>query len=227
MENWFILVLVAGSLIGSLIMVLAIKKGQEKQADYQAIAQAHGWHYVHDTTSQKYAIYHTFSDPDDDWTLKIIFISGGPNSGSSTRRIEWRSPQGALTQGEAALGAPLPEKTVKMLQSGGSIGKSVAKAALKATMYALGKTKFSLALDEASAGDPGGIVMASPGQAQAMNPLRASAALTAFRAARKEIDVPIIIRDEAGVTLRRVNVTSDAQELKAIVELGKALRAAL
>lgn len=226
MENWFILVLVGGSVIGSLIMVLAIKKGQEKQADYHAVAQAHGWHYVHDTATDKYAIYDIFSDPKDDWTLKIMFFSGGVH-GSSARRIEWHSPQGALLDGEAALGAPLPDKTVKMLQSGGSIGKSVATAALKATMYALGKTKFTLAFDEASAGDPGGIVMASPGQETAMDALRASADLAAFRAARKEIDVPIIIRNEAGLTLRRANVTSDAQELKAIVELGKALRAAL
>lgn len=226
MENWFILVLIAGSVLGTAVMVIAFKKGQDKQADYKAVAQNFGWHYVHDTATNKYAIYDTFSDPEDDWTLKIMFFSGGVH-GSSSRRIEWHSPQGALPNGEAALGAPLPEKTVRMLQSGGSLGKSVAKAALKATMYALGKTKFSLILDEATAGDPGGLVMASPGQETAMDALRASSDLAAFRAARKEIDVPIIIRNEAGLTLRRMNVTSDAQELKAIVELGKALRAAL
>lgn len=227
MDFWFVIAIALGSFIGGSLIAKALKKSKEKQADYNAIAQQFGWSYVHDTTSNRYGIYETFSDPDDDWTLKIIFISGGANDGSSTRRIEWRSPQGTLAEGEAALGMPLPEKTARMLQGGGAIASSLTKAALKATMYAMGRTKFSLALDEATAGDSGGMVLSTPGQERAMDSLRQNACLRAFRETHKEIDVPVIIRDDEGMLLRRPNVTSDAAELKALVDLGKALRAGL
>ncbi|MEM1363985.1 MAG: hypothetical protein AAGF94_20185 [Pseudomonadota bacterium] len=227
MDYWFIIILAAASMIGGRLIIKSIKKSQDKREDYQAIAQQFGWSYMREKASDNFGHYDIFSDPADDWTLKIVFISGGATHGSVTRRIDWHSPSGALPEGEAVLGAPLPEKTVSVLQSGGGIGSSLTKAAIKGTMYALGKTKFSLTLDEATAGDPGGIVLASSGQELAMNALRRNEALAQFRETRKEVDVPVIIRDDTGLTLRRPNVTHDAAELKAIVELGKDLRADL
>lgn len=226
MENWFILVLIAASAAGTGIMVWAIRRNSEKKADYAHIAQELGWHYAEESTGGGYGAADTFSDPNDDWKLQIIFIGGGPSGGSATRRMEWSTPQGALSEGEAALGLPIPEKTVMMMNSG-AMGEAIVKAALKGTMYALGKTRFSLALDEATAGDPGGIVMSTPGQEKEMDALRRNVTLTEFRATRKEPDVPVIIRNQDGLMLRRANVTSDPQELKAIVELGKDLRADL
>lgn len=224
MDFWIIIVLALAAMIGSRVMIKAVKKRQDKQEDYATLAQHFGWRYERDTTTNRRAIYDIFSDPEDDWTLKIIFITSEGARGSSTRRIEWHTPNGALADGEAVLGMPLPEKTVSMLQNGGTIGSSLTKAALKGTLYAMGRTKFSLEFDKATAGDPGGIVMSTPGQEQAMDTLRRNVTLTEFRGTNKEIDVPIIIRNEDGLTLRRPNVTSDGDELKALVELGKDLR---
>ncbi|MEO0752592.1 MAG: hypothetical protein AAFY25_12405 [Pseudomonadota bacterium] len=226
MENWFILVLIAGSAVGTGLTIWALRRNTAKKADYAQIAQDLGWQYSEESTSGGYGSADTFSDPEDDWKLQIIFIGGGPSGGSSTRRIEWHTPQGALTEGEAVLGMPIPAKTAAMLNSG-TMGEQIVKAALKGTMYALGKTNFNLSIDSATAGDPGGVVMSTPGQEREMDIFRRNVTLTEFRATRKDANVPIIIRNDKGMTLRRPNVTSDADELKAIVELGKDLRADL
>ncbi|MEM6833731.1 MAG: hypothetical protein ACFBZ9_10745 [Sphingomonadales bacterium] len=226
-ENILFIAFAIAAMIGGRFLINAIKKSQNKEADYKDMAQAFGWTYVRDTTSKRSAIFDIFSDPDDDWTLTIVFINSGPNGSNSIRRVDWTTPQGALAEGEAVLGAPLPEKTVDVLASGSKFAKTATKAALKGTMYALGKTKFTLAFDETTAGDPGGIVMSTPGQEKEMDSLRQNKALAAFREDRPDIDVPLMIRDENGLTLRRPNITSDRYELKAIVGLGKELRADL
>lgn len=227
MDNWFILVLIAASLPGSGLMFLALRRGAEKQEAYAAFAQAQGWSYAHDKATNRTADVVRFSDPADDWTIQIIFSGGGATGGSSDRRVEWHTPQGALEDGEAVLGMPIPEKAVMMLQSGGPIGQQVLKAALKGTLYALGRTRFTLEVDEATAGDPGGVVMATEGRAQAMDRLRPNPALAEFRATRKSAEVPVILRNAQGLTLRRPGAVKRLEDLTALVDLGLSLRASL
>lgn len=224
MDNWFILVLIAASALGTGLTIWALRRHSEKQADYAAIAQEFGWVFSNEPMGGGYGSAETFTDPDDDWSLKVIFLASGPDGGRSERRMEWHTPQGALTDGEAVLGMPIPEKTVAMLNSG-TMGEQIVKAALKGTFYALGKTKFSLTIDTATAGDPGGVVMSTPGQEGEMNAFRRNVTLTEYRATHKSADVPVIIRNDKGLTLRRPNTTTDPKELKALVELGKDLRA--
>lgn len=226
MENWFILVLIAASALGTGLMIWALKRGKEQKADYAKIAAELGWQYEEVSRAGGYGSADTFTDPNDDWALRIVFHASGPDGGRSTRRMEWHTPQGALEEGESVLGMPIPEKSVAMMNSG-TIGEQILKAALKGTMYALGNTKFTLTIDKATAGDPGGVVMSTPGQEDAMNVFRRNVTLTEFRATRKEAEVPIIIRNKEGITLRRPNTTTDPKELKAIVDLGKDLRADL
>lgn len=228
MDNWFIIVLVLASMAGSGLIFLALKKGAQKKHDYQAYAQSQGWLCDADQPAGSgYSSVTAFRDPNDDWTLKVLFQSGGPGNTRVRRLVEWHSPQGALTSGEAVLGMPLPEKSVRMMQMGGDIGKQVLKAALKATFHALGQTRFNLTIDEASAGDPGGVVMASDGQSQAMDALRRNADLARFRDTHQEAYVPIILRDETGLTLRRPGAVKTLEELREIVDLGLSLRSDL
>ena len=220
MENPFILVLIAGSLLGSGVMLYAFKRGREAQADHEAFAQSHGWTYNYTPASSRRASKTEFRDPNDDWSLQLIAGGSGSN-----HRIEWHTPRGKLPDGEAVLGMPLPEKSVMMMQSGGAMGQQILKAALKATIHALGKTRFDLKIDEATAGDPGGVVMASEGHAQAMDALRRNADLARYREAHRTADVPVIIRDEDGLKLRRAGQVKDPTELIDLVALGKSLRA--
>ncbi|MEP2718063.1 hypothetical protein [Pseudophaeobacter sp.] len=227
MSIWVILVLIAASTIGSGLIYKALQAGGRKQADYQAFAQAQGWHYQRVEPKTGFEKVDEFSDPQDDWRLKIIVAGAGAKRGVVHRRQEWQSPQGALAGGEAVLGMPLPQKSVAMLQTGGPMGQQILKAALKATFHALGKTKFDLAIDDATAGDPGGVVMTSEGQAKAMDSLRANGDLVRFRDTHKKAEVPVILRDPEGLKLRRPGAVKDLKDLVALVALGKSLRADL
>lgn len=217
MENGFIFVLIAASAIGSALMFLAFRRAAQKKLDYEAFAQAQSWHYQNTPPTNRSAGFDSFSDPADDWKLNIIFDGDG-------HRVEWHTAKGALDAGEAVLGMPLPPKAVAMMQSGGSMGQQILKAALKGTMHALGKTRFNLTIDEATAGDPGGVVMASDGQSGAMNGLRRSAVLAAYRQGHKEADMPVMIRDAEGLKLRRPGAVKSLDDLTELVALGKALR---
>lgn len=225
MDNAFIFVLIAASIAGTALMFLALRKGAHRQQDLKAFADQQGWQYEHQPATNRTAQISRFSNPDEDWTLSLISSGGG--EGSTHRRIEWHTPQGALEDGEAVLGMPLPEKSVAMMHSGGELGKQILKAALKATLHALGKTRFNLTVDEATAGHPGGVVMASDGQAQAMDGIRQSEALAQFRMSHKPAEVPVIIRDATGLTLRLPGRVSDLDDLTALADLGKAVRSSL
>jgi len=113
---------------------------------------------------------------------------------------------------------------VKMMQMGGDMGKQILKAALKGTFYAIGNTRFTLAIDEASAGDPGGVVMSTPGQEKAMDALRRNTDLAAYRMGRNAADVPVVIRNQDGISLRRPGAVKTLNDLARYVELGKSLR---
>lgn len=223
MEIWIFLILGTASLAGSGLIYLAMQRGRHKQQAYEAFAKAQGWQLETDIAGR--ATTRRFRDPADDWTLDVVFVGAGASGGSTRRRVIWQSPQGALSSGRAVLGLPLPEKAVAVLQGGGLIAQQVLKGALKATIHALGQTKFDLVLDETSAGDPGGVVMASDGRFDAMVRVKQSPELAQFRKDRNPAEVPVILRDEAGLALRRSGPVKDLTELVAIVELGKALRA--
>lgn len=228
MENWFVIVLVLASVGGTALMFFAMKKGSQKQHDYMTYAQTQGWTCDPNAgQGQRNVLITLFQDPGDDWELRVIFASNNAHNGSSRRQVEWHSPRGALQNGEAVLGMPLPEKSVRMMQMGGDIGKQVLKAALKASFHALGRTRFDLTFDEATAGDPGGVVMASEGHAQAMDALRRNADLARFRDTHKDVMVPIIIRDETGLTLRRPGAVKSMDDLRELVDLGVSLRSDL
>lgn len=227
MDNLFILVLIAASILGTALMFAALRKSRIKDAEYDAFAAKQGWRFTPDKGTRGEIIKRSFSDPDDDWTLDVVFIGDGPYDGFTTRYVQWHSPQGALPEGQAVLGIPIPPKAVAMLQGGGALGQQLLKTALKATLHALGKTPFDLTIDEATAGHPGGVVMASDGQARAMDPLRDNADLARFRATHKEPEVPVIIRDTHGLTLRRPGSVKSLDDLAALVALGKSLRADL
>lgn len=223
MEIWVFLILGTASLAGSGLIYLAMQRGRHKQQAYEAFATAQGGQLETDLAGR--SSIQRFRDPVDDWTLDVVFVGAGASGGSTRRRVIWQSPQGALYSGEAVLGLPLPEKAVAVLQGGGLIAQQVLKGALKATIQALGQTKFDLVLDETSAGDPGGVVMASGGQADAMDRVKQSPELAQFRKDRNPAEVPVILRDTSGLSLRRSGPIKDLTELVVIVELGKALRA--
>lgn len=223
MEIWVFLILGTASLAGSGLIYLAMQRGRHKQQAYEAFATAQGWRLETDLAGRSST--QRFRDPDDDWTLDVVFVGAGASGGSTRRRVNWQSPQGALSSGEAVLGLPLPEKAVAVLHGGGLIAQQVLKGALKATIQALGQAKFNLVLDETSAGDPGGVVMASDGRFDAMDRVKQSPELAQFRKDRNPAEVPIILRDAEGLTLRRSGAVRELDELLAIVELGKALRA--
>ncbi len=223
MEIWVFLILGTTSLAGSGLIYLAMQRGRHKQQAYETFAKAQGWQLETDKAGR--ATTRRFRDLADDWTLDVVFVGSGASGGSTRRRLNWQSPQGALYSGEAVLGLPLPEKAVAVLQGGGLIAQQVLKGALKATIHALGQTKFDLVLDETSAGDPGGVVMASDGQADAMDRVKQSPELAQFRKNRTPAEVPVILRDTSGLSLRRSGDVRELDELLAIVELGKALRA--
>lgn len=223
MTIWMVAALALASALGTGLIFLAIRRGTQKAHDYQAFAQAEGWEYTLDHPSPRTKT-DAFRDPGDDWTLRVVFQGDGAHDGMTRRHVEWHSPQGALDQGQAALGMPLPEKSVHMLQMGGEIGKQILEAALKATFHALGQTRFSLAVDKATAGDPGGVVLATPGQEREMERLRRNMELAVYRDTHKVPMVPVVIRDEDGLTLRRPDRVRDLSELTELVTLGKALR---
>ncbi|MBI1493578.1 hypothetical protein [Halocynthiibacter styelae] len=219
--------LIAASAAGYGLMYLAMRKGGHKKQDYQAFADKQGWQYeqISDTTR---TTIDRFRDPADNWRLDLVFIGGGPNtvgsfSGSTRRRMEWHCPTGAI-EGEAALGMPLPEKSVNMMRMGGDMGKQILKAALKGTFYAIGETRFTLTIDEASAGDPSGVVMSTPGQEKAMDAFRRNTDLAGFRMGRNAADVPVVIRNQDGITLRRQGIVKDLDDLPRLADLGKSLR---
>lgn len=218
MENGFIFIIVAASMLGTGLIFLALRKGAQKKLDYEAFAQAQGWRYDHNPATNKTASIDCISDPADDWTLTVM-------SGGEGRRVEWHTTQGALADGEAVLGMPLPPKAVTMMQGGGAMGQQILKAALKSTFHALGKTRFTLAIDEATASDPGGVVMSSDGQTGTMDGLRRSAALASYRSNHKEAEVPVVLRDAEGLKLRRPGAVKSLDDLTALVTLGKSLRA--
>lgn len=224
MNIWMIVLLVAASVAGYGLIYWALRRGAQTKAAYQTFAESRGWRFEQDPGTRRSASVSSFSDPNDDWTLRIIFSGGGSTDGSTHQRVEWHTPQGALTEGTAVLGMPLPEKAVTMMQMGGPIGQQVLKGALKATLYALGKTRFDLSFDEATAGDPGGVVMASDGQAEAMDGLRRNAALAAYRAAHRQAEVPVIIRDGTGLILRRPGRVKSMDQISEMVALGLDLR---
>lgn len=227
MNIYVIAALILASLVGYGLIFLAMRKGAQRKLDYQAFAGQHGWQYEKiDETGRK--VVNRFRDPKDNWVLDVVFVSGGsyavgPYSGSVRRWIEWHSPTGAM-EGEAALGMPLPEKSVKMMQMGGDMGKQILKAALKGTFYAIGNTRFTLTIDEASAGDPGGVVMSTPGQEKAMDAFRRNTDLAAYRMGRNTADVPVVIRNQDGISLRRPGAVKTPEDLARYVELGKSLR---
>ncbi|MEL6914941.1 MAG: hypothetical protein AAFP13_10610 [Pseudomonadota bacterium] len=227
MDLTIIFLFIIASMFGTAVMIWAVRKSGQKREDYAAYAAAQGWDYSKTEGDGTHRLVDAFCEPGDDWALRIIFVSGGAQGHATQRYVEWTTQAGALPAGEAVLGMPIPEKTARMLQSGGAMGQTVARAALKGTLYALGNTRFDLPFDTATAGHPGGVVMASPGNEASMDALRDSADLAAFRAARREADVPVIIRDTEGLRLRRPGAPRTLEELSALVALGKSLRAAL
>ncbi|MEX0286544.1 MAG: hypothetical protein AB3N23_18205 [Paracoccaceae bacterium] len=224
MEAWVIIALIGASALGTGLLFLAIRNNADQQAKYAAFAEAQGWQFHYGPSKDHPDDAECFSDPSDDWTLRIVFISTGVTDGSATRYVEWHTPQGALPDGVAVLGIVLPPQSVAMLQSGGMIAQQILKVALKATTHALGNTSFKLNLDEATAGDPGGIVLSSDGHAREMDGLRKNADLARYRETCKEAEVPVIIRDKKGMTLRRPGKAKKMDDLVALVELGKSLR---
>ncbi len=224
MEIWFVLVLIAASGIGSGLIYLATKNKGIKIEQYQNFANEQGWKFHHDKSPTNTGNVQ-FSDPDETWSLSVIFTQSGALDGMTKRRIEWHSPHGALDSGEAVLGMPIPAQSVAMLQSGGAIGQQILKTALKSTLHALGQSRFDLKIDESSAGDPGGIVMASQNQHQAMDALRKNQTLAQFRTTHKPATVPVIIRNETGLILRRPGSATDINDLSELVALGMSLRA--
>ncbi|WP_299938933.1 hypothetical protein [uncultured Pelagimonas sp.] len=220
MDISVIAILVIASLIGSGLIALAIRRGGQSEEKIQEFARAQGWRYSQDPQTGTTRL----RDLKDDWTLQIIFSGDGAVDGMTHRRVEWHSPHGALPEGEAVLGMPLPEKSVAMMQAGGAFGQQILQASLKATLHALGKTGFDLRIDEDTAGDPGGVVMATPGQETAMNTLRKNVTLADIRSTTKTEAVPVIIRNPDGLTLRRPGAVKDLQDLTVMVDLGKSLR---
>ncbi|MEL6958713.1 MAG: hypothetical protein AAGL89_07160 [Pseudomonadota bacterium] len=220
MNIFVIVALVAASLLGTVLMIMALRRGAQKKLDYKAFADAQGWHY----TPQDGENAHEFRDPGEDWTLRVVFIPSGAAGSTTSRYVEWISPAGALSEGEAALGAPLPDKSVRMMQNGGAMGQAILKAALKGTYYALGRTKFTLDIDEATIADPGGVVMSTLGQEKAMDSLRRNADLAAFRSSHKDVEVPVAIRNSNGLILRRTGTVNRMEDLTELVRLGLSLR---
>lgn len=147
MDIWVILILAVASVGGYMLMYLALRNQKLKQKDYQTFAKSQGWVYDHDPATAHSPGIDRFRDPKADWTLELIHAE------DADERVVWRTPHGALPGGEAVLGIVLPEKAVAMMQNRGAIGQQMLKAALKATLHALGKTRFNLTIDEATAGD--------------------------------------------------------------------------
>jgi len=227
MNILMIVILAIAALTGTGLIYFVRQRARQKADAYASFAADQGWNYHHDPAQAGLSDIHSFRDPSDDWTLKVIFRSAGASDGMTERRIEWHSPQGALPGGEAVLGMPLPAKAAAMFETGSPLGQKILKTALKATLHALGRTRFTLAIDEATASDPGGVVMSSPGYEAAMNGLRRNTDLARFRETHREADVPVIIRDETGLTLRRPGHVRDLPDLSEIVALGLSLRADL
>lgn len=215
---WFAYVLGFGAVLGTALIIFAIRKGSEKRVALQEFAEAQGWHFDFVAPTHGDPGLTAMSDPEDDWVLHVITEGHG-------RRYEWSCPSGALDEGIAVLGPPLPPQAVKMMQSGGDMGRAVLKAGLKHTIAALGRTAHDLVVHEASAGHPGGVVMATPGEVQAMEAVRDAAEVKMARVGKAEEQQPIILRDSDGLKLRRVGALRSLDDLSDLVALGKALRA--
>lgn len=227
MNFWMIAVLAVASLAGSGLIFAALRAGGLQKQKLEALAAQEGWIYeqIPSTPSSPGAEgTQTLRDPGDDWVLSLSFTHSGATDGSSRRYVTWRSPQGALDHGMAALGIPLPPKAVAMVETGGPLGQQVLKAGLKATHYALGSTRFNLEVDTTTAGDPGGVVLATDGQAGAMDTLKRNMELAVFRQSHKPAQTPVITRDPDGLLLRRAGHPKTPEELIKLVALGKALR---
>jgi hypothetical protein len=225
-----IIFFVVAGVASAAVVFFALSKSRSKIADYSAFAQDNGWDLRKEDLSGGAGSQTVFSDPNDNWELRLIFVAGrqGEHSTSSSfkRRVEWHCPDGALADGTAVLGAPLRAKAVAILGAGGAMAQAVLKAGTKLTVMALGNTARDLPLDEASAGHPGGIVFASAGNTAAMDILRNAEALAAVRAGKNEADQPIIIRDTSGLTLR-MRMIKGPEQFQELVSLGKALRETL
>lgn len=215
---WFAYMLGFAAVLGTALMIFAVRRSGAKRDALQDYAEAQGWKFDYVAPTHGDPGSMAMSDPNDDWTLRVMTDGAG-------RRFEWSCPSGALEDGMAVLGPPLPPQAAKVMQSGGDIGKRVLKAAVQQTSAALGHTARDLTVDEASADHPGGVVMASPGKSQAMELLREAAELKMARVGTTEAQQPIIVRDSDGLKLRRAGTLRSLDDLSDLVALGTALRA--
>ncbi|NNE89804.1 MAG: hypothetical protein HKN27_17180 [Silicimonas sp.] len=214
---WFAGVLGFAAILGTAIIIWALRRGRGARDALQDYAEAQGWQTEFVPATHSSSGMTVISDPNDTWTLRVLPAGNGC-------RYEWVCSSGALDEGTAVLGPPLPPQAVKMMRSGNGMGKAVLKAGLKHTFGALGWTPRDLNVDEASANHPGGVVLASDGQARAMDALRDAAEVKMARVGKGEAEQPVIIRDTDGLRAHRVGPLRSMNELRDMVALGTALR---
>ncbi|MDF0601438.1 hypothetical protein P1J78_11900 [Psychromarinibacter sp. C21-152] len=215
----FVLASLASSALLGGVLYLAVKR----RADYRAFAAARGWTYRYEGHSGSRAARHIFQDPQEGWTLTIFARSSSTagGSGSTTRWTEFDDPGPALAEGMAVLGPEIPEKAAAMADRAmGMMGGDLGRMLLNKLTGGLGAE----AQDLRTVDTPGpGLLMATPGAEDALNPVRDAPELAEARAGRNDAQQPVVMRGPFGLRLRVAGRLRRETEIEAFVTLGRSL----
>ncbi|WP_323770259.1 hypothetical protein [Antarctobacter sp.] len=222
MEIFVVAVLILASFLGTGLIAFALRRGAQRRERLERFAAERGWTYQHTPSTGGRGSRTVISDPAEGWELVQYVQTGGTQGGSSRRWSQFTQPGLALDQGLALLGPDIPEKTAAMAEmmlaktGGGMIGKML----LNRMTGGLGEEAADL---RAVPGDGPGTLFATPGQENALSPVRDMADLIEARAGLNEAMQPVVSLGREGLRIRQTGLLRDTDDMLRFVDLGRAL----
>lgn len=223
MDSASLILLIIGSAAAAGIIYVFLRKAADDIASMQRLAAANGWAFQNTPASFGTPAIMSFACETAHWTL--TFQTSGTPGPTAAKTLTWHSPAPALDRGMAVMVAPFTRATATR-----HVGQKTPRASRLRLGLALRSAKglYDLAPDMRVVadenGDPGGMILATPGQENALAALGGHPAL--IMAQQTLADLYVIL-DPTGLRLCLRNPPKDADTLSRIATLGISLRSAL
>ena len=219
MTTLMIVVLVVAAMLGSVLLVAAFRKAKQNEAGLQALAQAEGWRFEKVKETARRQGHLALSDDSAGWSLRIYSGSGQ----GQTSATVWTDERLALPSGLAAYAAPMPEKTQMMINLMMDKAGGLGRVLLDSVFKGLGPEAKELRMIE---DDDPATLMASPGAERAFDALKGADELLVLNQFGQNIaDVPYLLRNQEGLSLRLNKRLKTPEDIKRFIEAGEVLAA--
>lgn len=221
-----IIVLVAASLGGTALMIMAKRKTQAKRDAVYEMCQRNGWRYDQTTDPTGNIRITQITDPRDTWMVEEHFSSNS-ESDSTTRRTTWTDADAGIPAGLAVMSLAMPDgKADGMEKFLGMMGDGAMEQHMVKTFFgAVGEGTNDL--EAVNLTGAAGLMMATPDAREALTPIAFHTDLADTKTAMPKNAMPTVIRSTDGLQLQIKDVMKSADRVEAMIGLGKMLSAAL